>query len=229
MSHAPEQLALDLPHRSALEAEDFLVSTCNEAAVAVVDRWPDWPRQVMAVGGPGGAGKSHLVNVWRTRSGALDVAARDLDEATLAAFEQSGALAVEDIDRGIGDERVLFHALNMAAEHKLWLLITARVPPGDVNAALPDLKSRLKALPFVAIAPPDEALLRALLVKLFSDRQLSVEPHVISFLGLRIERSAEGARRIVAEIDRLALRTHRKVTRALAAEALAGMAAGSSP
>lgn len=221
MSRLPEQLTFDLPHRSALGAEDFLVSTCNEAAVAVIDRWPDWPHWAMLVGGPGGSGKSHLVNVWRTRSGAAGVMARDLDEGTLSAFARKGALAVENVDGGIKDERVLFHVLNMASEHKLSVLLTTRVLPGELRIALPDLKSRLKALPFVEIAPPDEALLKALLVKLFADRQLSVEPHVISFIALRIERSADAARRIVADMDRLALASHRKVTRALAAEALA--------
>jgi chromosomal replication initiation ATPase DnaA len=226
MTRPPEQLTFDLPHRSALGAEDFLVSACNEAAVAVVDRWPDWPHWAMIVGGPGGCGKSHLVNVWRSRSGGAVVMARDVEEGTLAGFAQAGALAVENVDEGIKDERLLFHALNMAAEQKLSLLLTCRAPPGEMRIALPDLRSRLRALPYVAIAPPDEALLRALLVKLFADRQLSVEPHVISFLALRIERSADAARLIVAEIDRLALASHRKVTRALAAQALTLSGAG---
>ncbi len=217
MSSLPEQLAFDLPLRSALGAEDFLVSACNAAAVAVIDRWPDWPHAAAIVGGPAGSGKSHLVNVWRTKSGAPVLAATELEEGAVAQFEQQGALAVEDIDRGIGDERVLFHILNTAVERKLSLLLTGRVAPGEIG--LPDLRSRLRALPFVQIAQPDEPLLKALLVKLFADRQLGVEPHVVSFLALRIERSMEAAQKIVAEVDRLALASHRKATRALAGEA----------
>jgi chromosomal replication initiation ATPase DnaA len=221
VSPHPEQLAFDLPHRSALGAEDFYVSACNEAAVAVIDRWPDWPHPAMVLGGPAGSGKSHLVNVWRTRSGATGVAAAELGEKAIAALEASRSLAVEDLDRGIGDERVLFHLLNLAVERRLFLLLTASVPPVEIAVALPDLRSRLRALPFIAIARPDEALLKALLVKLFADRQLDIEPHVVSFLALRIERSTAAAQRIVAEVDRLALARQRRVTRALAAGALA--------
>jgi chromosomal replication initiation ATPase DnaA len=221
MTSEPEQLAFDLPLRSALGAEDFLVSASNEAAVAVIDRWPDWPHAAIFVAGPAGSGKSHLVNVWRTKAGGEIVAAADIDEGAVTLLEQSGALAIEDVDRGIGDERVLFHILNTAVERKLSLLLTGRGALGEMKIGLPDLRSRLRALPCVQIAMPDELLLRALLVKLFADRQLSVEPHVVSFLALRIERSMEAAAAIVAEVDRVALASHRKVTRALAAEAFA--------
>lgn len=224
MSGTPLQLPLELPHRSALGAEDFLVSACNEAAVAAIDRWPSWLHPSTALVGPAGSGKSHLVNVWRTRSGAATLAAAELDEESLGLFERARALAVEDLDRGIGDERVLFHLVNMAAEQRSSLLLTSRAAPGDLAIALPDLRSRLRAVPLLSIASPDETLLRALLVKLFADRQLAVEPQVVAYLALRIERSTLAAARAVAAVDRLALATRRKATRALVAEALAGEA-----
>jgi len=132
-----------------------------------------------------------------------------------------GALLIEDLHGGIGDERVLFHLLNLVGERKLSMLLTSRVPPGELSVRLPDLRSRLRALPLVTIAPPDEALVRAVLVKHFSDRQVAVEPHVVSHIALHIEQSMEAAARVVAEIDRAAMASHRKVTRALASEVLA--------
>lgn len=224
MSETPEQLTLQLPHREAHGAEDFLVSGCNEAAVLAIDRWPDWPHPAMAVVGPPGSGKSHLVNVWRTRSGALVLPASELSEVSASRFGAHQAIAIEDIDRGIADEQALFHILNMAAEQRLSVLLTSRRALGELVITLPDLRSRLRALPLISIASPDEALLRALLVKLFADRQLAVEPHVVSYLALRIERSTEAAQRTVAEVDRLALASRRRVTRALAAEVLARLA-----
>ena len=221
MSAGPEQLALDLPHRSALGAEDFLISGSNEAAISIIDSWPDWPHSAVAVVGPAGSGKSHLVNVWRSRSGADVIAGRAVGEDTVARLETARALAVEDVDQGIADERALFHVLNTATERKLSVLMTSRVAPGEIEIALPDLRSRMRAVPVLGISPPDEALLRALLVKLFTDRQLSVDPHVISYLALRIERSTEAAARAVADVDQLALARGRKVTRALVAEVLA--------
>jgi chromosomal replication initiation ATPase DnaA len=220
MSGRPEQLPLDLPHRSAFDAQDFLVSVCNEAAVAVIDRWPDWPAPVLAIVGPAGSGKSHLVNVWRTRSIARVSAASALREETISEFQRARALAVEDIDRGLANEQALFHILNVAAEQKHSVLLTSRLAPGELEITLPDLRSRLRAAPVVNISTPDEPLLRALLVKLFSDRQLAVEPNVISYLALRIERSAEAAQRAVEVIDRLALASRRKVTRAFVADVL---------
>jgi chromosomal replication initiation ATPase DnaA len=219
-SRAPEQLVLELPHRQALGAEDFLVSGSNQAALALVDRWPDWPAQAAIVAGPERSGKSHLVHVWQLKSGAAILSAQDLADASVATAETSPALAVEDIDRGIGDERVLFHLLNLARETRRSILLTSRARTGDIEVKLPDLRSRLRAAPLVEIEPPDEALLKAVLVKLFADRQLAIEPHVVNHLALHMERSIGAAERTVAAADRLALSRGRRVTRALAAEAL---------
>lgn len=224
---APEQLVLELPHLAALAAEDFFISASNKNAVDLIESWPGWPRPAVAVCGPHGSGKTHLGSVWRARSGAHVVEARDIGEADLATFEKCRALVVENIDRGAGDERVLFHVLNSARENGLSVLLTTRAAPGEIGIALPDLRSRLRALPLVMIEPPDEALLKAVLVKLFADRQLAVEPHVVNYIALHMERSMEAANGVVAAADRLALSQQRKVTRAVAAEALAGAAAGS--
>lgn len=223
MTATPRQLVLDLSHRQALGEEDFLVSRSNAAAVELIDRWPDWPHPASVVVGPRGSGKSHLANVWRLRSSADLIAAGAITDAAVAALADRGALVVEDLDWGIGDERALFHLLNRARESTLSVLLTSRSAPGDLAFRIPDLRSRLRALPVVELNPPDEALLKAVLVKLFCDRQLTVEPSVIEYLSLRMERSMEAASRVVAAVDRLALAMHRKVTRPLAAEALASL------
>lgn len=218
----PQQLVFDLPHLDAFEAEDFLLSSCNQSAADMIDRWPDWPAHAVIICGAAGSGKSHLVSVWRRRSEAHVVAMADVTTTTVAQFQETGRLAIEDIVAG-GDpepERLVFHLLNQARETKGQILITTRQPPGELNIALPDLRSRLRALPVAEILPIDDALLSGLLVKLFSDRQLAIDPGVIKYLMRHMERSAEAAREIVERIDHLALATHRKVTRALAADAL---------
>ena len=221
MIAVPRQLVLDLAHREALGAEDFLVSRSNSEAVELIDRWPDWPHPASIVIGTQGSGKTHLAHVWQLRSSAGLVAASAITDATVAALADGDALVVEDLDRGIAEEQALFHLLNRAGESKLAVLLTSRVAPGDLEFAIPDLRSRMRALPFVEVQPPDEALLKSVLVKLFADRQLTVEPPVIEYLSLRMERSMEAANRLVDTIDRLALAMHRKVTKPLAAEALA--------
>ncbi len=220
-AQAPVQLVLDLPHLVSFERDDFLVSQSNATAAALVESWPDWPHSGAAICGPAGAGKSHLAQAWRARSGAGRVVGSELGEASLGVLERSGALIVEDIDRGIADERILFHVFNVAREKRLFVLVTSTQAPGDLVIALPDLRSRLRALPLAVIDPPDDALLQAVLVKLFFDRQLSVDPQVISHMALHLDRSLGAARRAVAAADALALSKQRKVTRAIAAEAMA--------
>jgi chromosomal replication initiation ATPase DnaA len=215
----PKQLAFELPHRQALGLEDFLVSDSNAAAVALIDRWPDWPAGAAVIAGPAGSGKSHLANVWRLKSGAAAIAARDCTTARVPELAAPGALLVEDID-ALRDEPALFHLLNLVREQRLAMFLTSNAAPGSLTMTLPDLRSRLKALPFAAIDVPDDALLRALLVKLFADRQISVDPQVVAYLLRRMERSMDSARRLVAEVDRQALMAKRAVTRSIAAAAL---------
>lgn len=219
MSESPQQLAFKLPHRPALGVEDFLVSQSNAAAVALVDLWPDWPLGAAAIAGPAGSGKSHLANVWRLKSNARTVASSDVSIARVPEFAAAGALVVEDLGQ-LRDEQALFHLLNLVREQRLQILMTSDRAPGDLAVKLPDLMSRLKAVPFAAIAPPDDGLLRVVLVKLFADRQLAVDPQIVAYLLLRMERSMDAARGLVAEVDRQALMLKRGVTRAVAAAAL---------
>lgn len=215
-----QQLVLDLPHREARGAEDFLVSQCNEAAVRIIDNWPNWPSHAVSIVAPRGCGKTHLANVWRTKTGAKNISTLDLGETAIGALNNETALIVEDIDRELYDETELFHLLNLSKEKGFSLLLTARTPPGHWTITLPDLRSRLRSLPVVSIEPPDEPLLKAVLVKLFNDRQIVVAPHVVDFIALRMERSMDWVQTFVEAIDKAALSTGRKVSRQLASELL---------
>jgi chromosomal replication initiation ATPase DnaA len=215
----PRQLALALPHAENFAREDFLTGASNEAALAMIERWPDWPDRALALVGPEGSGKSHLAAIWAEKTGARRLSARALRETDLIAALATGALVIEDASVPL-DERALFHLLNLIREESAYLLLTAHASPGIWGAALPDLMSRLRAVPVVTLSAPDDALLRALLVKLFSDRQLAVDESLIGYLATRIERSFAAARQTVEQLDREALRQKRPVTRAFAAETL---------
>ena len=217
--NVPRQLALALPHAENFAREDFLAGAPNKAALGLIERWPDWPDRTLALVGPDGAGKSHLAAIWAEIAGARRVSARALGETELLAALATGALVVEDASAQL-DERALFHLLNLVRQEEAFVLITARTAPTNWRVELPDLASRLRAVPVVELSAPDDALLRALLVKLFADRQLAVDEGLIGYLVARIERSFAGARTAVEELDREALRQKRPVTRALAAEVL---------
>jgi len=217
-SVAPRQLLLALDHAESFAREDFLAGPSNAAALALVERWPDWPHRVMALIGPEGSGKSHLASIWAAQAGARSIAARSLSHLDLPAAFATGALVVEDLEADGLDERALFHLLNLAREEGAYVLITARTAPGMLDLEILDLASRLRAVPMVFLAPPDDALLRALIVKLGADRQLLLDEALVTYLANHIERSFAAARNAVVRLDEEALRQHRPVTKALAVE-----------
>ena len=221
----PRQLAFDLPLDPRYGREDFLVGPANEAAYALIEAWPDWPDSVLVLTGPPGSGKSHLASIWATRAHAWTVPASEVD---------GGGGPAPRLERRAGDrgrrpgrdrdEAALFHLLNLARERACPVLLTSAhrrsTPSGSPRR---DLRSRLRLAPRIAVEPPDDALLRAVLVKLFVDRQLVVDLSVIDALALRIDRSLGRARDVVAELDRDALGRGRRISRPLALAVLRRM------
>ena len=215
------QLAFDLPGRPALGREDFFVSPSNALAMAKIDAWPQWTPRKLVVTGPQGSGKSHLVAVWAAKADALVLDATSLAEVDLSGLPAH--VAVEDADRIAGDraaETALFHLHNVVIDRGGSLCVTARAPASRWGLDLPDLASRMAAADAVALDAPDDALLAAVLVKLFDDRQLIVTPDLISYLTSRIDRSFTRAEDVVGQLDRAAFSLRRRVTRSLAAEVL---------
>jgi chromosomal replication initiation ATPase DnaA len=216
----PRQLAFTLPHAESLTRDNFLEGPANEAALTLIERWPDWPNHIMVLAGEEGSGKSHLASIWAERSGARSIAAHALTPTSVPSALATGALVVEDLKENGFDERALFHLMNLAREDDAFVLITARVLPSAFEIELRDLRSRLRAVPVVPLAPPDDLLFRALIVKFCADRQMAVDESLVGYLVSRIERSYAAARRAVELLDSEALRLGRPVTRALAADLL---------
>lgn len=224
---APRQLTLDLPVETRFGREDFLVSPCNETAFNMFESWPQWPDRVLLLLGPVGAGKSHLGAIWAHHAGATLLPASALATTDLPALVNTGAILLEDADVARGIEAEFFHLLNLVrSAPSCFLVVTARSWPDAWGIKTADLLSRLRLAPAVEIGEPDDALVRAVLVKLFHDRQLEVDIAVVEYLALRIERSLAAARHIVDVLDREALRAGRSITRPMASEVLRGLARG---
>jgi len=217
MSSRPRQLALALDHAESYAREDFLSGACNNDALALIESWPDWPAKAIALIGPEGSGKTHLATIWAATAGARVISARALGETEPRSALATGALVVEDAV-ATKDERALFHLINLAREEAAFLLFTARTMPSLWPMAIPDVVSRLRALPVVTLVAPDDAMLRGVMVKLAADRQLALDESVVSYLSTHIERSFAAARSAVIALDKEALRQGRPASRALAAE-----------
>ena len=214
------QLPLDLTLEPRFGEEDFLVSQSNADAYAIIDAWPDWASRMVFLTGPPASGKTHLATIWASRAGARSLSARGLARADVPALVAAGAVVVEDAERHGLDEATLFHLINLAHERDAYLLITASRAPSELGITTPDLLSRLRRMPLVSISPPDDALIKALFVKLIVDRQLVVDTTLVEYLCLRTERSFSAVRAIVERLDREALAQGRRLSRPMAAKIL---------
>ena len=222
-----DQLTLELGLPAPTYArEDFVVSAGNRDALAWIDRWPDWPAPALALDGPSGCGKTHLGRIWAARTNAVVMDGTDLANKSvpdlIALASESPAIVIEHADRS--PERGLFHLYNLMRERGRHLLLISEAPPAHWKIALPDLASRLRAAPAVAVEPPDDELLGSIILKQLADRQLHAGPGVVQYLVSHMERSADAARRVVAALDQRALAEGREISRSLATDVLADVA-----
>lgn len=215
------QLLLPFRHEPGYDSRDFVAAASNQEAMTWLDI--DWPERRLALWGPAGCGKSHLLHIWMEQTGGQMLAGQTLADETLrnlACVPENGALALDDADT-VASEPLLLHLLNTARDRGLRILLSGRTPPSRWPVRLPDLSSRLRAITAVEIGPPGDDLLAALLMRLLSDRQLSVAQAVQDWLLTRLPRSPAALRQAVVRLDRTSLTFGTPITRSLAARVLA--------
>jgi chromosomal replication initiation ATPase DnaA len=213
------QLAFDLPANAAMTRADFFVSPSNALALQTVEAWEGWPGRKVVLVGPEGSGKTHLARIWAAMTDGVVLTVPALAAVGVASLADR-AVVVEDADQlSPGDEAALFHLHNVVTPAGA-LMLTAATPPRDWGLTLPDLTSRLQAAAVVRLEAPDDALLSAVLVKLFADRQVAVATNLIPYLVGRMHRSIGAARGLVASLDAAALAGRQPITRTLAGEVL---------
>ncbi|WP_286197054.1 chromosomal replication initiator DnaA [Tropicibacter sp. R15_0] len=220
-----EQLQIPLPVLTALGREDFFVSESNALAVALVESWENWAGHKMVLNGKAGSGKTHLAHVWAKMSGARIVAAQGLEYADIPSLADQN-ICVENVDQIAGNlraEEAMFHLHNLVLAQGHFLMLTGCAAPKLWPLQLPDLHSRIQGAQSATLSGPDDMLLSALLVKLFSDRQIVPASDVIPYLLRQMPRSYEAARTLVDRLDRASLTRPSGVNRPLAIQILSEM------
>ena len=223
------QFPLKLEPHPDYTAADFLNSEANRAALALVLAWPEWALTTAVIWGPAGSGKTHLAHIWAELAGASVTGVDGFAELSLESLPEEPHIVLDfaatDIPKP--DERRLFHLINMIREKYGALLLVARTAPSRWGVALPDLSSRLKALPSAEVSPPDDGLFAAVLAKQFADRQLVVDRETVDYIAVRSERSFAAARRLVARLDQAGLASRRPIGKRLAGEVIEALEAES--
>lgn len=223
------QLALEFPHRPSLGREDFMVANCNKEAVSTIDLWPAWPHFAICIYGPEGCGKTHLANVFAQMVAVETshpyripfIKARQLSKDMVhSLFETSPQIVIEDL-QNLQNQEALFHIYNTYRDLGGHILFTADNAPARINFSLPDLRSRMNIVPALEIKAPDDELLMVLLVKLFTDRQITPSPELLNYLLHNMQRSFSYARKLVEEIDNISLARKRAISIPIAKEAIA--------
>jgi len=215
----PDQLTFDLPSFPATGSENFFVSSANSLAFEVVQNWQNWSNKRVLITGSEGSGKTHLSHVWSTLSNARFISL-DTQEHDLLNVE---AFIIEDIDLIASKpslEERLFHYLNFAKQFEIYLLMTSSLAASRLELQLPDLSSRLQATEHVNIEAPDDALLSAVLIKQFTDRQINISPSLVEYILKRITRSLLAISNFVAELDILMLKHKKSPSRSMISEVL---------
>lgn len=218
-----QQLLLDISCKPNYSKADFVESPCNWEATQWIQRWPDWPMKMIAIYGEPGCGKTHLAHIWQGISEARYLHSADaIKTSPLEATQNANAVVLDDADTALGglDDDWMFHFYNLLREKGADLLICSRQPPTQWVVKLPDLRSRLATILSIAVNPPDEDALRAVLLKLCHERGMTLSPEVADYILRRVERSFESIRSLVNTLDHETLTLHRQLTLGLVREVL---------
>ena len=215
-----KQIVLDFSPQKQYGRQDFMVSKCNFQALKAVELWPKWPFFALLIFGPSGCGKTHLAHIFadHVRLAANKVfpvgfiQACDIKTSKVEKLHKNNpCLVVENVSAKI-DEEAMFHLFNIYQNEGGYILMTSHFPFARINFKLPDLKSRLNMVPRIPISEPDDDMLEALIVKLFSDRQIIITTDVLSYIVQNMERSFTYAQKLVSAADAISLSYKRAVS-----------------
>ncbi len=206
-----QQLIFKFPFKTKYYDEDYYVSTNNFSAYKLIESWPDWPDKWVNIFGPSGCGKTHLSNILKKKiNSVLFLDAKEINEKTISNFEKIECLIIDNYEKNI-DEKILYSILNQSKQLNRYVVLNSILPIKDINFKLQDLESRAKSFINLGIELPTDDLLRVIISKSFSDKQIVITPKISEYIIKNIERSYEKVFKFIKEIDDLSLSSGKSI------------------
>ena len=198
------QLFIKFENIKDYKKENFFVSTSNVEAFEILNSWPKWIKKFINLYGEKYSGKSHLARIFESKSTCLNISEKNFTEEILIKFKTKQSLIIEDYQNNIS-ENLLYSLINIVEQENKYLLITSEKPINEFNYKLNDLVSRLNNFLYIKLGAPDDELIYALIVKNFSDRQITIDKKLIDYIIKRIDRSYESIFIFISKVDQLSL------------------------
>ena len=213
------QLLLKFDLKQNYQHEDFYVSKSNFYAFNLINKWPKWEKNILNIYGEKYSGKTHLSNIFIKKFKGKKIIANQFNNETLKEFKVFENLVLDDFDENI-DELLMYSLFNIADQDNKYIIINSFIPINEINFKIKDLTSRAKNCLFAKIDKPDDELMFAILLKNFSDRQITIEKKLIDFIIKRIDRSYEKIYEFIYKIDEISLKKKKSIDFKIIKEAL---------
>jgi len=204
------QLLLNLNGKQNFNSDDFYVSKSNFYAYKLIEKWPKWEKNILNIYGETCSGKTHLANIFKKKNKAKKISEKELTDDIFKELKLFENIILDDFNNST-EERILYSLFNLVDSDNKYLLINSKEAINEVNFSLNDLKSRSKNCLFAKIENPDDDLIFALIVKNFSDRQITIEKKLIEYIIKRIDRSYSKISEFIYKVDELSLKKKKAI------------------
>ena len=199
-----QQLIFNFPFKKTYLSQDFYVSKNNFNAFKLIESWPQWPSRFINIFGPQGCGKTHLANILSSKIGSLIISANKIDNGVIGRYKTKECLIIDDFNNDI-EENLLYSIINFALQDNKYLIISSPISLKKFKIKLKDLNSRFTSFIEVGIDLPTDDLIKVILTKNFSDKQISISKKNIDYILNNIDRSYEKINLFSNSIDNLSL------------------------
>ena len=204
------QLIFNFPFTTNYFEEDFFVSSSNFEAYKLIETWPKWSSRNINIYGPTGCGKSHLASILKKKINSFFINATDISNISLALIKLKECLIIDNYENNI-DENLLYTIINQTHQSNQYVIINSDQPISSLEIKLEDLKSRLNSFSKITIDLPTDDLIKVVLTKNFSDKQIQIDNKLIDFILKHINRSYEDIFNFIKKIDELSLSTGKSI------------------